>query len=61
MKKDKYYVITYMQKVKNKAMNVYYKTESDSQRKQTSGYQWEERRKEGQDMGIGLRDINYYV
>ena len=30
-------------------------------RKQTSGYQWGEGRKEGQVKGMGLRDTNYYV
>ena len=30
-------------------------------RKQTSGYQWEEGRVEGQNRGMGLRDTNYYV
>ena len=30
-------------------------------RKQTSGYQWGEGRREGQDRGMGLRDTNYYV
>ena len=27
-------------------------------REQTGGYQWEERRGEGQDRGMGLRDTN---
>ena len=28
---------------------------------QTSGYQWEEGRKEGQDRDMGLRNTNYYL
>ena len=30
-------------------------------REQTSGYQWEEGKGEGQYRGIGLRDTNYYA
>ena len=30
-------------------------------RKQTSGYHWGEGRREGQDRGMGLKDINYCV
>lgn len=30
-------------------------------RKQTSGYQWEEERLEGQDRCVGLRNTNCYV
>jgi len=30
-------------------------------REQTSGYQWEEGRREGKDRSRGLRDTNYYV
>ena len=30
-------------------------------REQTSGYQWGEGRREGQDRGMGLRDTNCYV
>ena len=42
-------------------MNVYSKTERDRYRKQISGYQRGERRGEGQDRVIRLRDANYYV
>ena len=28
---------------------------------ETSGYQWEEAREEGQDRSMGLRNTNYYV
>ena len=31
------------------------------EREQTSGYQWGERRGEGQNRGMGLRDTNYYI
>ena len=30
-------------------------------RKQTNGYQQREKRGEGQDKGIGLKDTNYYI
>ena len=30
-------------------------------REQTSGYQWGELRRNGQDRGTGLRDTDYYV
>ena len=36
-------------------------TQGHRYRKQTSGYQWGERRGKGQDRGIRLRDTNYYV
>ena len=35
--------------------------QTHSYRKQTSGHQWEEEMREGQDRGIGLRDTNYYI
>ena len=45
-------------------MNVCNKAETKQThryREQTSGYQWGEWSGEGQDRGMGLRDINYYV
>ena len=36
-------------------------SKTDSQRKQTSGYQREDGRREGQISGIGLTDANYCV
>ena len=35
--------------------------QKQTQREQTSGYQWGEGKREGQDRGRGLRDTNYYV
>ena len=42
-------------------MNVYNKTETDSQIEQTGGYQWGEGRGQWQKQGMGLRDTNYYL
>ena len=43
-------------------MNVYLKQKQTHRyRKQTSGYQREEEKGEGQIRGMGLRDTNYYV
>ena len=43
-------------------MNVYAKQKKIHRyRKQTSGQQWGEGRKEGQFMGMELRDTDYYV
>ena len=49
-----FYAITYTWNLKNKT-NVYNKTEIDSQREQTSCYQWGEGRREGHDKGRGLK------
>ena len=40
-------------------MNVYSKTEADSQILKTSGYQWGEGKGEEKDRGMRLRDTNY--
>ena len=42
-------------------MNVYNKTETDSQREQANGYQRGEGREEGQVRSVGLRDTSYCV
>ena len=57
--KDKHYILS-LRNLKNKT-NDYNKTETDLHREQTSGYQWGEGSKEGQDRGRGLRGTNYYV
>ena len=42
-------------------MDIYSKAETENRyRKQTSGYQWGEKRGEGH-VSMGLRDTNYYV
>ena len=35
--------------------------QADGYRKQTSGYRWGERRREGQERGMGPGDTNYYA
>ena len=40
---------------------MYTAKQKQTHRKQTSVYQWEERRGEGQDRVMKLRDTNYYV
>ena len=35
--------------------------QADGYRKQTSGYWWGERRRKGQDRGMGPGDTNYYA
>ena len=46
---------------KIRQMNVYNKTETDSQREQANGYQRGEGREEGQVRSVGLRDTSYCV
>ena len=43
-------------KKENKQMNLTKKKQIHTYRKQTSGYQWGEGRREGQDRGMELRD-----
>ena len=45
----------------NKLVNITKKKQTHKYREQTRGYQWGERRKEGQDKGRGLRGANYYL
>ena len=42
-------------------MNITKQKQTRRYREQTSGYQWREGRKKGQDRGRGLKDTNYYV
>ena len=52
----------YMDYKNLKQINIYIKKKQTHKcRKQTNGYQWDERRGEGQNMGVGLRDTSYYV
>ena len=45
----------------NKLVNITKKKKTHRYREQTCGYQWGERRGEGQHRSRGLRGINYYV
>ena len=42
-------------------MNITKQKQTLRYREPTRGYQWGQRREEGQDKGRGLRDTNYYV
>ena len=42
-------------------MNITKQKQTHRYREQTSSYQWDEEREEGQDRGRGLRNTNYYV
>ena len=57
------YDITYMWNLKkyNKLVNITKKKQTHRYREQTSGYQWEEGRGEGQYRSRELSDANYYV
>ena len=45
----------------NKLVNITKKKHSHKYREQTYGYQWGERREEGQNKGRNLRGTNYYA
>ena len=45
----------------HKPVNITKSKQAHRYTEQTSGYQWGERRGEGQDRGKGLRGTNYYV
>ena len=51
------YDITYMYNLNTKQTSEYNRKETH----RYSGYQWERRKREGQEMGSGLRGMNYYV
>ena len=46
-------------KIYNKLVKITKNTQTHTYREQTSGYQWGEGRREGQDKGRGLRGTNY--
>ena len=45
----------------NKLVNVTKQKQTHRYREQTSGYQWEDGREEGQDRGGGVRSTNSFV
>ena len=47
-------------KIKNKLVKITKKKQIHRYREQTSGYQWKERMKQGQNRGRGLRGINMH-
>ena len=60
--KDKYSRLSLICRIlKNKQMDITKQKQIHRYRKQNSCYQWGERRGEGQDRGMRLRDTNYYV
>ena len=42
-------------------MNITKQKQTHRYREQTSGYQWQDGIREGQDRGRGLRGTNYYI
>ena len=64
--RDTLYDITYLpiceiQKIKQTREYNKKETDSDTENKQTSGYQWEEGKEEERDKGTQSRGTNYYV